>query len=109
MANHRLTRCELAIMQVVWTHGSVTVRDVVDAITRKLAYTTVLTMIKVLETKRFIARGKKRGRALTYHPLISREKVWHDTAKECAESFFEGSVEKMTVHLLKMTRSAPMT
>ena len=45
-------------MQVVWTHGSVTVRDVIDAITRKLAYNTVLTMMKVLETKGFVARRK---------------------------------------------------
>ena len=104
MADHRLTRCQLAIMQVVWNQGSVTVGDVVEAITRKLAYTTVLTRIKVLETKGFIARGEMRGRALTYYPLISREKAWHDTAKECAESFFEGSGEKMTANLLKMTQ-----
>src|SRR5262245_34353811 len=54
MPKRILTPCEAEIMNVVWQRGAVTVPDVVDALPRPLAYTTVMTTMKILENKGFI-------------------------------------------------------
>ena len=68
MKNSTLTPCEAEVMNVVWSRDSVTVQDVVDAIPRQLAYTTVMTTIRILEEKGFLKRAGKLGRALTDLP-----------------------------------------
>lgn len=88
-------------MNVVWSRGAVTVQDVVDAIERPLAYTTVMTTLKILEDKGFIARGEKRGRAYVYRPLVSSESASNCTIGELANRFFDGSVKSMVLSLIK--------
>jgi BlaI family penicillinase repressor len=101
MRNLTLTACEAEVMNVVWTHGAVTVQDVVDAIPRQLAYTTVMTTMKILEDKGFIVRGDKRGRAYVYRPLVSYESASRHTVNEMASRFFDGSVKTMVLSLIK--------
>ncbi len=101
MQNLTLTACEAEVMNVVWSRNSVTVQDVVDAIPRELAYTTVMTTMKILEDKGFIARGKKRGRAYSYTPLVSCEAVSTNTVNEMANRFFDGSIKSMVLSLIK--------
>jgi len=96
-----LTACEAEVMNVVWSQTSVTVQDVVDAIPRELAYTTVMTTMKILEDKGFIARGAKRGRAFTYKALVSSESASTSNANEMANRFFDGSVKSMVLSLIK--------
>src|ERR1044071_9423695 len=71
MTNRTLTPCEAEVMNAIWPLGAATVQDVVDAIPRPLAYTTVMTTMKILEEKGFVKRGEKRGRAYVYRALIS--------------------------------------
>jgi predicted transcriptional regulator len=54
-----LTQGELEIMKIVWQRDSVTVRDVYEALadTRKVAYTTVMTMMKILEQKKYLRKS----------------------------------------------------
>ena len=102
MRNLTLTACEAEVMNVVWSKAeSVTVQDVVDAIPRELAYTTVMTTMKILEDKKFIVRGRKRGRAFTYVALVSCQAASQTTANEMANRFFDGSVKSMVLSLIK--------
>ncbi len=107
MQNLTLTACEAEVMNVVWSRDSVTVQDVVDAIPRELAYTTVMTTMKILEDKGFIARGRKRGRAYCYSPLVSCETVSTNTVNEMANRFFDGSVKSMMLSLIKTHQISP--
>jgi predicted transcriptional regulator len=101
MSKIPLTACEAEAMNVVWAKQNVTVQDVVDAIPRPLAYTTVMTTIKILEEKGFISRGEKRGRAFVYRPLVSCESASQKTLSEISKRFFDGSVKSMVLSLLK--------
>ncbi len=101
MSDHSLTRCELEIMDVVWQRGAATVQDVVDALDRSLAYTTVLTMVKILEEKHLVARCNKRGRAYVYEPLVSRTQVSRSMAGELAQRLFGGSAKSMVLSLME--------
>jgi len=101
MDKFSLTPCEAEVMNVVWGKDSVTVQDVVDAIPRKLAYTTVMTTIRILEEKRFVVRAGKRGRALVYRPIVSCESASRSTLGEMANRFFDGSVKSMVLSMIK--------
>ena len=101
MQNLTLTACEAEVMNVVWSRDAVTVQDVVDAIPRERAYTTVMTTMKILEDKGFITRGDKRGRAFSYTALVSCEAVSTNTVNEMANRFFDGSVKSMVLSLIK--------
>lgn len=107
MTHRTLTACEAEVMNVIWLHPYVTVQDVVNAIPRDLAYTTVMTTMKILEGKRFIERRGKRGRAFTYTPLVSCESASGTTANEVAKRFFDGSVTSMVMSLIKSNQIAP--
>jgi BlaI family penicillinase repressor len=102
-----LTACEVEVMNVVWSKSFVTVQDVVDSIPRELAYTTVMTTIKILEEKGFIARGEKRGRAYSYKALVSCESATSSTVNEMANRFFDGSVKSLVLSLIKTQQITP--
>jgi BlaI family penicillinase repressor len=104
MPHTTLTPCEAEAMNAVWSRGAVTVQDVVDAIERPLAYTTVMTTLKILEDKGFVARGEKRGRAYVYRPIVSSESASNHTVSELANRFFDGSVKSMVLSLIKTRR-----
>jgi BlaI family penicillinase repressor len=107
MKNSTLTPCEAEVMNVVWSRDSVTVQDVVDAIPRQLAYTTVMTTIRILEEKGFLKRAGKLGRALTYRPLVSNEVASRSTLNEMADRYFGGSVKSMVLCLIQSKKIGP--
>jgi predicted transcriptional regulator len=100
-----LTPQELAIMKVVWTLGSATVRDVYDALRKKreIAYTTVLTMMKILDQKGYVkaARG---DRAFVYKPVRARQDVLGGMVREFIDRVFDGASRPMLLHLVKHTK-----
>ena len=101
MTEYRLTRCELEVMDVVWRKGRVTVQDVVDALERSLAYTTVMTTLKILEEKRRVVTRVKQGRAYVYEPIVTRQQVGESMAGELTRSLFSGSVKSLVLNLLE--------
>ena len=101
MQNLRLTKCELEVMDVVWKRGSATVQDVVDSLARSLAYTTVMTTLKILDETRKVVRRKKQGRAYLYEPVVTREEVAQAMASDLTESLFHGSVASMMLGLIE--------
>jgi predicted transcriptional regulator len=100
MPDHHLTRCELEVMDVVWKNERATVQEVVDALDRSLAYTTVMTTMKILEKKKVIARHGKEGRAYVYAPVLSREEVGRSMAGQLKQRLFDGSLKSFVLSLV---------
>lgn len=94
-----LTEVELELMGVIWSLGPCTVKDVHLGVSRELAYTSVATMMKILEQKGFL-RSQKGERAHTYEALLSREQYGGASLKLLAERVFEGNPSSMVMRLL---------
>jgi predicted transcriptional regulator len=97
-----LTEQELEIMKVVWERDSVTVRDVYEDLLerRKVAYTTVMTMMKILEQKKYLKKDQS-DRAYVYRPAQPKGQVIGAMVREFVNRVFNGSAEPLLVHLVK--------
>ena len=97
-----LTGQELEIMKVIWPRGQATVREVYDDLRahRAIAYTTVQTMMNILETKGHLKRaaGEK---AHVYSPVRPQQAVVKSMVREFVDRVFDGSARPLLVHLLK--------
>jgi BlaI family transcriptional regulator, penicillinase repressor len=97
-----LTGQELEIMKIVWPLGRATVRDVYDALRdrRTIAYTTVQTMMNILETKGHLQKepGEK---AQLYVPVRPQQAVVRSMVREFVERVFDGSARPLLVHLVR--------
>ncbi|HKE36358.1 MAG TPA: BlaI/MecI/CopY family transcriptional regulator [Candidatus Baltobacteraceae bacterium] len=95
-----LTKAELRVMEVLWQRRSGTVADVVAALpSPPLAYTTVLTMLRILEQKG-IVRHKADGRAHVYYPCIERDDAATTAVSDVLRSFFSNSKTALAVRLM---------
>jgi BlaI family penicillinase repressor len=97
----QLTRLELQIMQVLWDIGPATVQVVQENLAgESLAYTTVQTMLNVLQRK---SRVKRRlcGKAYEYRPLLTREKAVREAIGDMVDRLFGGSAEALLMSLVK--------
>jgi predicted transcriptional regulator len=97
-----LTEGELRLMSVVWKKGTVTVGDVVASLSDQppLAYSTVLTTLRILEGKGYL-RHTKKGRAFVYQPVIAQEEASRTALGYLVNRFFGGSRELLVVNLLR--------
>jgi predicted transcriptional regulator len=100
-----LTPQELAIMKIVWRTDEATVRDVHDALneTRPVAYTTVMTMMRILEQKGYV-RKTRADRAFIYRPAKPRQQVIGDMVREFVDRVFDGASRPMLLHLVQRTK-----
>ncbi len=100
-----LTDQELEIMKIVWERPTVTVRDVYEALLerRKVAYTTVMTMMKILEQKGYLNR-KQVDRAYVYRPAQPKSRVIGKMVRDFVNRVFNGSAEPLLVHLIEDRR-----
>ena len=89
-------------MKIVWERGTVTVRDVYEALLerRKVAYTTVMTMLKILEQKKYLKKTQAE-RAHVYRPAQPKGKVIGAMVREFVNRVFNGSAEPLLVHLVE--------
>jgi len=92
-------------MKVVWERESATVRDVYEALleNRKIAYTTVMTMMKILETKGYL-RKTRQDRAFLYRPTRPKSQVVGGMLREFIDRVFNGAAEPLVVQLVKEKR-----
>jgi predicted transcriptional regulator len=97
-----LTEHELEIMKIVWQHDSSTVRDVYEALLekRKIAYTTVMTMMKVLEQKKYLKKSQAE-RAYVYRPAQPQRQVIGAMVRDFVNRVFNGSASPLLVHLVE--------
>ncbi len=95
-----LTDLELEVMKAVWQRGHATVREVYEgmAAQRKIAYTTVLTMMGILEQKGYLKKTAGE-RAYTYRPTRPQKQVVGGMVKEFVNRVFSGSAKPLLVHL----------
>ena len=100
-----LTPQELAIMKVVWRLKEATVRDVHGALqsTRPVAYTTVMTMMRILEDKGYLKKTVA-DRAHLYRPARPRHQVVGAMVKDFVDRVFDGASDALLVHLAKDNR-----
>ncbi len=101
MQRIQITKCEAEVMDVVWARGQVTVSDVVEGVDRDLAYTTIMTTMRILEDKKIVRRGEKIGRAYTYLPAVTREQVRVGMLSELTDQLFGGSVRSLVLSLME--------
>lgn len=100
---------ELEVLKVLWEEGPGPVRTVMNALHkrgRKIAYTTVQTMLTRLEQKQFV-RSDKRGLAYVYKPAISREKISRSRLRTLLEQLYDGAAGPLVLQLVKTERLAP--
>jgi BlaI family transcriptional regulator, penicillinase repressor len=100
-----LTPQELEIMKLVWERESATVRDIYEALleNRKIAYTTVMTMMKILEAKGYL-RKTRQDRAFLYRPTKPKNQVVGGMLREFIDRVFNGAAEPLVVQLVKERR-----
>jgi len=97
-----LTDAELRLMDVLWEKGAATVSEVVEAVADEasLAYSTVLTTLRILENKGYL-RHTKDGRAFVYRPVVPREKAQENALKHLLRRFFEDSPELLVLNMIE--------
>jgi BlaI family transcriptional regulator, penicillinase repressor len=97
-----LTPQELAIMKIVWRLAEATVRDVYETMREKrdVAYTTVMTMMRILEDKGYLKKTMV-DRAHLYRPAKPRQQVLGGMVKDFVDRVFDGAPASLLVHLAK--------
>jgi predicted transcriptional regulator len=95
-----LTKLELQIMQVIWRQGASNVSAVQAGLEQQLAYTTVQTMLNILERKGKLKR-KLRGRAFEYRAAVSKSHATGNAVRDLVDRMFGGSSEELVMSLIK--------
>jgi predicted transcriptional regulator len=99
-----LTTQELSIMKVIWRLGSATVREVYEALreNRRVAYTTVMTMMNILEAKGYLKKEKeKEERAYRYRPARAEQATITSMVSEFVDRVFDGASRPLLLHLAR--------
>jgi predicted transcriptional regulator len=96
-----LTEAELRLMNIVWELGSATVGQIVDTLPTNppVAYSTVLTLMRILETKGYV-RHTKDGRAFVYRPVVGSKEASTKAIRHLLTRFFGGSAGQLVLKLL---------
>jgi len=95
-----LTKLELQIMQVIWRLGPSNVNAVQAGLEQQLAYTTVQTMLNILQKKGKLKR-RLRGRAYVYSAAVTEEKALGHAVRDLVDRMFGGSSEELVMSLIK--------
>jgi predicted transcriptional regulator len=113
-----LTKLELQIMQVVWklgtssvkgtnsVKGACSVKDVQEGLEQRLAYTTVQTMLNILERKGKLRR-KLRGRAYVYSATVTEARASRHAVRDLVDRMFGGSTDELVMSLIKSRQIDP--
>jgi BlaI family penicillinase repressor len=103
-----LTDAEHRIMEIVWGKGAASVADVADALAGKdgTAYTTILTMMRILREKGYL-RCRKSGRAHIYTPKVDRATAARKAVRQLLAKFFAGSPGELVLSFLREEEISP--
>ena len=103
-----LTAREMDVMSVLWDLGSATVAEVSDRLEDDLAYTTVLTVLRILESKELVGHERE-GRAHRYHPLLARREAGRSALDRLRKKVYSGSTEMLVANLVSDERLSAQT
>ncbi len=101
-AKSTLTEQELEIMKVIWSLDTATVRQVYETLLqrRRIAYTTVMTMMNILEQKGYLKK-RQEDRAYVYRTTQPQKQVVRSMVRDFVNRVFNGSAEPLLVHLVE--------
>lgn len=101
-----LTNREADVMRVLWDHGPSVVAEVRERLTDELAYTTVLTILRTLETKGFVAHHEE-GRVHRYFAAVKEQTAQRSALRHLTHKLFKGSAELLFTHLVSDQKLSP--
>ena len=99
-----LTKRELDIMSVLWDLGEATVTEVRDRVDSNLAYTSISSMIRTLETKGYVSHRRGEGKTHLYFPVIKPEAAGESALGRVLDKIYGGSPIKLLAHLMEQNR-----
>ena len=99
--SNTLTPAELRLMKILWTRGESAVADIAAAAAEEgpLAYTSVLTTVRILEQKGYLTH-RQQGRAFLYSPCVAEDEASRSEIRHVLERFFGNSRERLVLSLL---------
>ena len=99
--SNTLTEAELRLMKILWVRGESAVTDLVAALPEgeQLAYNSVLTTIRILEQKGYVAH-RQEGRAFVYKPCVAEQEAGQTEVRNVLSRFFGNSREQLVLSLL---------
>jgi predicted transcriptional regulator len=97
------TPAELEVLQILWDRGPSTVREVLEAIPRERAYTSVMSLLNVMADKNLVTR-KPEGRAFRYAARTKPETTEGKILGNLLDRVFEGSASALVARLLEQSR-----
>lgn len=101
-----LTNREADVMRVLWDHGPSVVAEVRERLTDDLAYTTVLTILRTLETKGYVAHQEE-GRVHRYFAAVKEQAAQRSALRHLTGKLFNGSAELLFTHLVSDQKLTP--
>src|SRR5687768_11041882 len=101
-----LTRAESEVMATLWQHQQLTVHGLVEAMDRPVAYTTALTLLRILEQKGYVKHepDPQGGRAYVYLPAVAASKARRSHVRDLVDRLFHGRPEELVTGLLEDER-----
>jgi predicted transcriptional regulator len=99
------TDSELAILRILWSRGSSTVRDVAAAMGRESAYTTVLKLLQIMTDKQLVLRDES-TRTHVYEAAHSETEMQHHLVADLVERAFDGSAAKLVMRALSSKKTS---
>ena len=104
MTDLHLTQRELDIMSVLWELGEATVTEVRDRVDPDLAYTSISSMIRMLEMKGYVSHRRGEGKTHIYFPVIDAEAAGESALGRVLDKIYGGSPIKLLAHLVEQHR-----
>lgn len=104
--NISLTDREADVMQVLWDHGPCLVAEVREHLSDDLAYTTVLTVLRVLEGKGYVGHQEE-GRGHRYFPSVKQKAARRNAIQHLTDKLFKGSAELLFSHMVSEQKLSP--
>ena len=95
----QFTDREVDIMQVLWTRGPSLVAEVRDSLSDRLAYTTVLTILRILEAKGYVGHEEE-GRGHRYFAMVEQQAAQKSALRRMTSKLFGGSAELLMMRLV---------
>lgn len=101
-----LTNAELRIMEIIWQKRAATVSQVVEALGGADAYTTILTLMRILKFKGYLS-SRKEGRAFVFVPTVDRNTAARKAVHQLLSKFFAGSAAELVLSFLRQEELTP--
>jgi predicted transcriptional regulator len=105
-----VTDRELEIMKILWARGKASVREVQEDLNRDagpVAYSTVQTLLNIMEDKKGLVRHVVEGRTFIYHPKKSSERTIRELTRRFVDRVFDGALDRVMVALLDSKPPTP--